>query len=331
MSYSYSQVSVQGRPALRVRCCVPLCEIGNDAYNNGLYLQATVAGTATVANLNPYEIASWVQNGATITAGSANWISPHMPLMAIAFDRYVAQSLTFHYEPQSTATLEDRLVFAWTDDPSHPFLSTYGSLDVASATPSQLQLLVTQDSIAFMPWKSWSLTVPVAKDPRFMYAEVVSGVENTTLSRFSDFGAFSCVGSAAPTVPILYGILYAEMAIDLFDPVPIVAAVNLLVDTLHATRKNHKAKKLVKKPVIPLPPSSTPLTGLSVSSRTDPISIPRPESKTEKILDADSSDDDLNIVPSSSVPSTPASVSSKRLPSSNRKLDLESTSSTRRL
>jgi hypothetical protein len=222
---------------------VPLCEIGNDLNNNGLFIQGSTPTTASVANLNPYSIPSLLSATATtpsITSGGS-WISPHLPLLALAFDRYVCHTLEFCYEPQSTATTEDRLVFAWTDDPAHPFLSAIGSL--GASTPSQLELLVTEDSVAFMPWKAWQLKVPVAKDQRFLFDQPISEEGEPSQARFTDFGSFSCVGSAAPTTTVQYGILYINIVLDLFDPVPIVSSVATLISDLRRVRTHHKSKQ----------------------------------------------------------------------------------------
>jgi len=229
---------------MRVTACVPICEIGNDSGNNGFYLQGSgtvpIASTAYVADINPYSM--FALNSAS-TFGDANWISPHIPLLALAFDRYSVNSLAFHYQPQSTTTVEDRLVFAWTDDPSHPFLSASGAL-ITSTVTNQLGLLITKDSVPFMPWKEWRLSVPVARDMRFMY-QATAQDDQTTSSRWAQFGAMSCIGSAAPTVPVLYGVLYIEIVLDLMDPVPIIASVNSLLPLFHSARKSARHRKVV--------------------------------------------------------------------------------------
>jgi hypothetical protein len=255
---SYSTVSNKGRNAMRVHACVPFCEIGNDPFLNGFFVQTTITGAlpAISINVNPYELPTVVQalTGATTSGSIGSWISPHIPLLALAFDRYAVQSLEFSYEPQSTATTADRLVFAWTDDPCHPFLSAYSNL-IADAPPTQLELLVTQDSVAFMPWKAWTLKVPVSTDERFMYP-VAETDGKTPSARFSDFGAMNCVASATVDAPVQYGILYCSMVIDFLDPVPIVTSVNSLLTALHEQRKKHNLRMRPSK--VLLPPDKTP-------------------------------------------------------------------------
>jgi len=219
---------------------VPLCEIGNDAHNNGFFVQnaGTLASfTATTCDLLPYEMSQTVTaTASTPTNSAAFWISPHVPLLSLAFDRYRMVDCAFHYEPQAAATVSDRLVFAWTDDPSHPFLSA-ASASGSATPPSQLEALVTQDSVAFMPWKEWSLRVPVATDARFLYASQVSTGFDEAVNRFYSFGSMTCVGSAAPSITVQYGVLYIALTIDLFDPVPIVSDVSAFLPALHATRR----------------------------------------------------------------------------------------------
>jgi len=235
---------------LRVTACVPIAEIGNDSKNNGFYLQpagTNSAFTATVCDVNPYELPVTATNASTVTNAKASWISPHVPLLSLAFDRYRMQSLAFHYEPQSTATTADRMVFAWTDDPNHPFLSASATL-FTDTTPTQLQQLVTKDSQAFMPWKEWSMSVPVARDLRFMYNEDDTGseVELATFTRFSSFGSMSCTGSSAPGTAAIYGVLYATLVLDLLDPVPIVSATEV-VSLISSVHRHRRSKKNVRK------------------------------------------------------------------------------------
>jgi len=257
MSYQYSHVQVGGRAALRVTGSFPIAQIGNDGqFLNGLFIQGSgtsPAFYACCADIAPYEIAGAATNATPLPAVPTQgaWISPHLPLLSLAFDRYRMQSLKFIYEPQSTAVISDRLVFAWTDDPSHPFLSSsgvYGQPSLGRKTPSQLQLLVTPDSMPFMPWKRWSLPVPVAQDERFLFSgSAQNGPDQNLINRFACFGAFSCVAStsdATTPVPVIYGILYAQMVLDLFDPVPIVSSVPLMIAQMHEMRNGLRAPSL---------------------------------------------------------------------------------------
>jgi hypothetical protein len=244
MKMSYAHVMVNGRPALRVTATVPICEIGNsgDTYLNALLIQSASQEYVSVVNLTPYQ-GQYAQNGAALAFGSMYWISPHVPLLALAFDRYRINELAFHYEPQSTAVVSDRMVFAWTDDPAHPFLSVPGS-HTNSATPTQLQTLVTSDSVAFMPWKEWSLNVPVQSDIKYLYHQPSVEVEGTSLDRFSNFGSMSCVASTQGAGAIIYGVLYASICIDFIDPVPIVSTVTIpaLLSSLQQIRSKRPVR-----------------------------------------------------------------------------------------
>jgi len=284
-SVSYTSSVVDGRPALRVSACQPLCQIGNDAYNNGLYLagSGTLPATYSTASLSMYSIPEGIYKTASspVQVNNLAWISPHIPLMAQAFDRYRALDLEFIYEPQASATNGDRLVFAWTDDPQHPFLSTA----TLAIVPTQLQQLVTPNSVAFMPWKPWRLRVPVARDQRFMYDSTTVAVDPQT-ARFSQFGCMSCVGSLAPSTPIQYGVLYIRIIADLFDPVPIVSSATLLGKASLRKPSDHKDCDEKKTDALPVvctddielvsPPKFTPLpsTAVGTPGYTSRASIP---------------------------------------------------------
>jgi hypothetical protein len=227
---NYRSVVVNGRQALQIHASVPICEIGNDSkYGNGLHVQSLTSTPidCQLASLNPYQMVVTGNTSTYLTApAQASWVSPHVPLLATAFDRYQADSLVFHYEPQSTSTVSDRLVFAWCEDPLHPFLSANGAYGFGTSTSlTQLQQLVTADSVAFMPWKPWSLKCPVSRDIKYLY-DTNTGDETqtreTSSARFTEFGSFSCVASAVGGDPIQYGVLYAEVILTLIDPVPII-------------------------------------------------------------------------------------------------------------
>lgn len=285
LTYGYSSLMVSGKPVLRVNACVPICEIGNDPHNNGLFFQSTVDGGIAVSAVSPsiYNIERMVQNGATsptdASPAEGQWISPHVPLLSLAFDRYIMRKLVFHYEPQAAATVGDRMVFAWTDDPTHPFLSTDGAI-FSNTNVSQLAQLVTKDSVAFMPWKEWSLEVPVSEDERFMY----NGGGDTSMAetRWTAFGSLSCVGSLAPTLT-QYGILYASLVVDLLDPVPIVQ-IGDVINTIKRKVYQHHARrpraKMEEKKAPAAPPSVTSVTSdglvrLTLESDLDDPSPPR--------------------------------------------------------
>jgi len=251
MSVKYTNAVINGRPGLRVSASVPLCEIGNDSsgQNNGLFIQNSAgAFYASTASVSPYQITLATQLLSSTTAtifSKSSWISPHVPLLALAFDRYCIDSLQFQYEPQATSTFNDRLVFAWTDDPAHPFLAPTVTNDGITLPPTQLETLVTPDSVAFMPWKQWKLSVPVSKEPRYLFDLEGTGigpVVGANVSRFSEFGAINCVCSVPQTVAQVYGILYANIQLCLFDPVPIVSTS--VIPTLMSHRMGFKRARV---------------------------------------------------------------------------------------
>jgi hypothetical protein len=299
MSVKYSAAVVGGRSALRVSTSVPLCEIGNDAIsqNNGLFLQnSTGAFYASTASLSPYQIPFAVQLETSTTTKlvpGSTWISPHVPLLALAFDRYCMESLEFQYEPQATSTFNDRLVFAWTDDPSHPFLAPGVTSGVANFPPTQLETLVTEDSVAFMPWKPWKLRVPVGKDERFLFNSDSESPLNAgaTTTRFSEFGAINCVCSVPQTTAQVYGILYANYTLCLFDPVPLVSTITLpSALTNRRESRNVRRRDESKEVKRDLPVDPIPLI------RTDGLSI-------------GSSDSDFHVITPRLPPSRPPSSS----------------------
>jgi hypothetical protein len=123
--------------------------------------------------------------------------------------------------------------------------------------------------MAFMPWKEWNLSVPVAKDMRFLYAADAE-------SRFFHFGAMNCIASTTNVTPapVIYGVLYVRMVIDLFDPVPIVSSVNALLSSASLFRTRRIA-------------SSTPPPSITIASTKPATASPPSESKEPLPLDVD--------------------------------------------
>jgi hypothetical protein len=214
---------------MRISATVPICQIGDSGtYNNGLFFMVgTTAVSASSACTSVLGFPLSVTNSSSPSVqDNGTMVSPHVPLLALAFDKYSMRSLTFHYEPQAATSVSDRLVFAWTEDAAHPFLSPYDFVTQAAQVPTQLQLLVTKDSVAFAPWRPWSLKVPVDPTPRFTFEPTSSGDILTAADvRLSTFGAMSCVSSAGSSA--VYGILYASMVLDLIDPVPLFQTANI--------------------------------------------------------------------------------------------------------
>jgi len=227
---------------IRLHTCVAISQIAKEtvaATGNGLLVAA--GNTYLSAQLNLTDPA-WLT--ATGTKTAAPFITPVFDLIASAFVRYKVKKLVFHYEPQASATDSQRLVFAFANDPLHPILWN-------ATVPTTGALLTLSDSIAFMPWRAWSMDVTssVSKDSLFTYSDSSTTVAEF-VERFSDFGVMSCVtsgSSAGATVPC--GVLYLETEIELeeFCPISVTRPASLAVlrrsAKLHAEQKTGASAK----------------------------------------------------------------------------------------
>jgi len=236
----YGNTVVNGQPALRVSATVPIAQIGDSGtYNNGFQIMSgTTAYSASSMCMSVLGFPVFSVNASSPVAGTVgSFVSPHIPLLALAFDKYSVRRLAFHCEPQAATSVSDRLVFSWTEDAAHPFLGPINTDTQAAQIPTQLDLLVTKDSVAFAPWRPWSLPVPVDSTPRFTFTAGDNGTQVAAELRLSTIGALSCVSSAGSAAT--YGILYASMEVDLIDPVPLFQTVNLpsLLSLMRAQRK----------------------------------------------------------------------------------------------
>jgi hypothetical protein len=157
----------------------------------------------------------------TFTNGTpvvVDYLSPIFKLIATAFVRYRVLQLKFIYEPQSATDIKDRLIFAYANDPLHPMIRQ------SESTATQANLLALSDSVAFAPWRSWSLDVSseVKQDLLYTYDQAST---QTTDDRFHFFGAMGCLASVNPTtatVSPVYGILYAKLQFELVEFCPLI-------------------------------------------------------------------------------------------------------------
>ena len=167
-------------------------------------------------------------------------ITPIFDLIASAFVRYKVKKLIFHYEPQAAATTGERLVFAFANDPLHPVMWN-------ATPPTNSALLGLSDSIAFMPWRAWSMDVSHRLgDTEFYTFSDASTSVTEFVERFSDFGVISCItDTLSAGSNLVCGILYAEMEIELREFCPITvtrpASLRLLSDKAarHADERSH--------------------------------------------------------------------------------------------
>lgn len=212
----YTQFS-SGRTgnALKMRTCAAIAEIqriSTDIRGSALALSGGVTAPSMQLNLTEPMV-----NSPTSGIVAVDYVSPVFDLLASAFTRYRISKLIFHYEPQCAATTTERLVFAFAEDPVHPILWD------TTPFPTQNSLLAVSDSIAFAPWRSWSMDVTSRlpkKDLLYTFSDR-STVLETLANRFSDFGVISCVTSSASGANTACGVLYMECEIELVEFCPI--------------------------------------------------------------------------------------------------------------
>lgn len=212
---------------LRIHATIPLYQVCSGWTSGILTIPGGFVSTADPTTLIPPETS--VQLGIGIGLHSNNqltfpYLSPAVSLISNAFTRYRMRKLQFIYEPQSSTIVQDRTVFAYAEDPRHPLF--YAPNDASQLSSGKL--LALSDSIAFAPWRSWSLDVSKSVTQNLMYTAIVDtspylGQPQLSDQRFSMFGTIGCVTSNTTyTGPVIYGILYARMEVDLVEFCPIV-------------------------------------------------------------------------------------------------------------
>lgn len=225
--------------------CAAICEIRREVNPaaGGAILLPGVAAVSVQMNLTA---PSALGNGGLKTLD--DFTSPVFDLIASAFVRYRVNKLIFHYEPQSAATATERLVFAFAEDPLHPVLWN-------ATVPTQNSLLALSDSIAFAPWRSWSMDVTENLNQTLFYTHTDPSTTVAEFSeRFSDFGVISCLTNSIGGTATTCGVLYMEIDLDLEEFCPISttrpAMVKRLKSKLNAIelRPYRKPEEEVDKP-----------------------------------------------------------------------------------
>jgi hypothetical protein len=207
--------------SLRVHMCVPLFFINSNYYTASLVrggLSLTPTDSFPYVMLN--NITGSYAGGGADTARA--YINRVMGDVGSAFVRYSVDMLKFFYEPQSPTSVADRLVFAFAADPEHPNIKS------SPAAATQSKLLSLSESVAFAPWRAWELDVTstlklARKDLLYTFNQDNSELDN----RFTFFGSIGCVPSVEPTAATamtVYGVLYAEIILNLYELDPVNTA-----------------------------------------------------------------------------------------------------------
>lgn len=228
--------STNGGRNLIMSVTAPLCLIGSD---NGVSLaalfprsSATTLGTTNYyqATFNPIQ-----GRGYQVAAASEQpcyWINPIWSLMADCFVRYRILKLKFIYQPQSSATIDDQLVFAFAADPYHPIIGP------SAGVVSNANLLSVADSMPFMPWHEWEIDVTEAFcNDAPSYCRPVPTGDVASANRLSSVGVFACTSNSLDATPRTYGVLYGNISIEFQEFCPQVISEVIPSMLSRATQK----------------------------------------------------------------------------------------------
>lgn len=211
----FTRFSGQG-DTLRMHTCAAVASLVRSTNDPSVCLGISDGNDTSFCSmqLNLTQPAGLLQNG---TKTNGRYISPVFDLIASAFVRYRVRKLILHYEPQAAATQTERMVFAYAEDPMHPILWN-------ATIPTQSGLLAVSDSIAFAPWRSWSMDVTHRISGQKFYTFTDPSTSTASFAeRFSDFGVISCLSTGVGNGigPIKTGVLYMECEIEFEEFCPI--------------------------------------------------------------------------------------------------------------
>jgi len=229
---------------LRVSTILPLFQI----CSNSRASSADVIGSFLVTTSSASEqfdsicLSSTVglHNPVVDTETIVDYISPILQLLGTAFVRYKIDECRFIYEPQSSTTVDDRLVFAFAEDPDHPLIVPPDG----EQPTTQDNLLALSTSVAFAPWRSWSLDVSRSVKQDLLYTFNESG--NDT-NRFTFFGSMGCVSSKLYTgttvSPTVYGVLYMRVTFEFVEFCPIIRGFTPTTTAVQTVQRSRVRKR----------------------------------------------------------------------------------------
>lgn len=198
--------------SIRMHTCAAIAQVQRSVSNAVGGALNQVNGVYVTTQLNLTEPAGLTATGAK---QACEYVSPVFDLIASAFVRYKVKRLKFIYEPQCATTVAERLVFAFAEDPMHPVLWN-------ATVPTQSAILGLADSVAFAPWRSWTMDVTEKlKDQEFYTFTDPSTSVASFAERFSDFGAISIITDTVGATDIVSGVLYMETIVELIEFCPI--------------------------------------------------------------------------------------------------------------
>jgi len=242
-----------GRTGIQIHSCAAIYNVRKIAAGSvGGALSGITAGESISIQLNLTDPAGLANAG---TKSAHGFLTPIFDLIGSAFVRYKVKKLVFHYEPQASATDSQRLVFAFANDPLHPVLWN-------ATVPGQDDLLSLSDSIAFMPWRAWSMDVTesLTKESLYTYSSSSTTVAEF-VERFSDFGVISCITSANTGTSTFGGVLYMETIVELDEFCPIsVTRPALLGKLLKKVERHYNSRAQRGKDALPAPEEQSSTT-----------------------------------------------------------------------
>lgn len=219
---------------LQMHTCAPVCQLLS---NSGVSAYAGALDGGSSAARGSIQL-SLTRPSSLDSAGAKqdfDYVSPVWQLLSNVFVKYRIKKCVFHYMPQSAATVSDRLVFAFAEDPAHPLVYT--------TAPSSSKLLALADSVAFMPWKSWSMDISHRLRDQSFYTfayddNALTSVNDQVIERLNDFGIIGCVTSGQTNgSPAIGGVLYMESVIEYEEFCPLTQTVSQVSDAEAALAK----------------------------------------------------------------------------------------------
>ena len=230
----------KGKSSLTMSALVPLAQIcsnghdGTDPISGGF--QVLNPQTSNLVNVDYLELSVLGARNETIAVNDDDtiaWISPVFKYEALLFTRYRVKSLEFVYEAQSATDIHDRLVFAYAEDPNHPLITP----DETSSPNIQENLLALENSVAFAPWRTWSMDVSDVCRSDLLY----TAAQTDSVERLTNFCAIGCIPSTTYTstqAVTVYGILYIRATIEFTEMCPI--AQNLAFSSVQLAKAGYK-------------------------------------------------------------------------------------------
>jgi len=199
LGFSAAPLSKGGRGGLRAHFYFPMVNV------------AVAASTAVNGNILQLPDGTPTNRVAVDPTISTIWLNAFVPALCGCFAKYAVRAMTLVYkEVGGIATERAPMYIGFVDDEAHP-------VNTSTTVAKILNLSNQQD---FNAWEEWEMKLDIDSSLE-NYSTNSSSDTSDSAKRMQTCGSIVGASGFASTPAVLYGVLWADAIVDLYDPAPI--------------------------------------------------------------------------------------------------------------